>query len=268
VAQERIRLDRALVERGLVETRSRAQALILAGLVRVDGDRATSAGQSVRAAQTVEVEALPRFVSRAGEKLAGFLDFLDWDVAGAHALDIGASTGGFTDCLLQRGASHVVALDVGYGQLDHRLRADARVTVMERTNARNLQPGDLPYAPDLVVADVAFISLRRILAPAVACAAPGWRAVVLVKPQFEAGPDAVERGGVVRDPAVRRRAIADVARYALTLDAVPLVARDSGVPGPAGNREYPLAIVSADHPLAHDADPDPDRIARDAVAAA
>jgi 23S rRNA (cytidine1920-2'-O)/16S rRNA (cytidine1409-2'-O)-methyltransferase len=158
-----------------------------------------------------------------------------------------------------------VALDVGYGQLDHRLRNDPRVTVMERTNARHLAPSDLPYAPDLIVADVAFISLRLVLGPAITCAAPGWRAIVLVKPQFEAGPDEVGKGGVVRDPQVRRQAIAAVARYALSLDAVPLIARDSGVPGPAGNREYPLAIVSADHPLAHNADPDPDRIARDAV---
>jgi 23S rRNA (cytidine1920-2'-O)/16S rRNA (cytidine1409-2'-O)-methyltransferase len=180
-------------------------------------------------------------------------------------LDVGASTGGFTDCLLQRGAARVIAVDVGYGQLDHRLREDPRVTVMERTNARTLVSDTLAFAPDLIVADVSFISLRHVLGPAIACARAPWRAIVLVKPQFEAQPDAVGKGGVVRDPAVRRQAIASVARYASDLGAVPLEARDSGHPGPAGNHEYPFALVSQDHPLARDADPDPERIAKDAV---
>lgn len=262
---QRTRLDRALVEQGLVETRARAQALILAGLVTVDDEPARTAGQAVRDGATLAVADLPRFVSRAGDKLDGFLDAVEWDVAGADALDVGASTGGFTDCLLQRGAARVIALDVGYGQLDHRLRTDPRVTVLERVNARALTPELLPYAPDLIVADVAFISLRLVLGPAIACARAPWRAVVLVKPQFELGPDEVGRGGVVRDGDARARAIATVARYALDLGAVPLVARDSGVPGPAGNHEYPLALVSMDHPLARDAHPDPDRIAHDAV---
>jgi len=158
-----------------------------------------------------------------------------------------------------------IAVDVGYGQLDPRLRDDPRVTVMERTNARGLTPEALPYAPDLLVADVSFISLRHVLGPALACLRAPWRAVVLVKPQFEAQPADVGKGGVVRDPVTRRGAIASVARYACDLGAIPLVARDSGLPGPAGNHEYPLAIVSADHPLAPAGQPDPERIAEEAV---
>jgi 23S rRNA (cytidine1920-2'-O)/16S rRNA (cytidine1409-2'-O)-methyltransferase len=261
----RERLDQALVVQGLAPTRSKAQALVLAGLVTVDGEPARTAGQAVRAGQALAVAATPRFVSRAGDKLDGFLDHLGWDVAGADALDVGASTGGFTDCLLQRGAARAICVDVGYGQLDPRLRDDPRVTVMERTNARGLTPEALPYAPDLLVADVSFISLRHVLGPALACLRPPWRAVVLVKPQFEAQPADVGRGGVVRNPVTRRGAIASVARYACDLGATALVARDSGLPGPAGNHEYPLAIVSADHPLAPAGQPDPERIAEEAV---
>ncbi|PHX81049.1 MAG: TlyA family rRNA (cytidine-2'-O)-methyltransferase [Thermoleophilia bacterium] len=261
----RERLDQALVARGLAPTRSKAQAYVLAGLVAVDGEQARTAGQAVQVNTMITVQDLPRFVSRAGDKLDGFLSELAWDVTGADVLDIGASTGGFTDCLLQRGAARVVAVDVGYGQLDSKLRNDQRVTVMERTNARSLEVESLPFAPDLIVADVSFISLRHILGSAFACARAPWRAVVLVKPQFEASPGAVGKGGVVRETAIRQQAVASVARYALGLGAVPLMARDSGLPGPAGNHEYPLAIVSHNHPLAHDSDPDPERIAREAV---
>jgi 23S rRNA (cytidine1920-2'-O)/16S rRNA (cytidine1409-2'-O)-methyltransferase len=261
----RERLDQALAARGLAPTRSKAQAWILAGLVTVDGEPARTAGQQVTDGHELAVRDLPRFVSRAGDKLDGMLEHLGWDATGADVLDIGASTGGFTDCLLQRGAARVIAVDVGYGQLDHRLREDPRVTVMERTNARTLASDTLPFAPDLIVADVSFISLRHILGPAIACARAPWRAIVLVKPQFEAQPADVGKGGVVRDPVVRRRAIASVARYASDLGAIPLEARDSGFPGPAGNHEYPLALVSPDHPLARDAHPDPERIALDAI---
>ncbi len=261
----RERLDQAMVARGVAATRSKAQAYILAGLVMVDGHPARTAGQAIQPDQVVTVQDLPRFVSRAGDKLDGMLEYLGWDLTGSEALDVGASTGGFTDCLLQRGVARVVAVDVGYGQLDSRLRGDERVTVMERTNARSLVAGSLPFAPDLIVADVSFISLRHVLGPAIACARAPWRAIVLVKPQFEAAPSDVGKGGVIRDPLVRRQAVASVARYASSLGAVPLVARDSGVPGPAGNHEYPLAIVSHDHPFAHATDPDPDRIALDAV---
>ncbi len=260
------RLDVAVHERGLAPSRARAQALIMAGRVRVDGVAATKAGASVRDEQRIDVEADARFVSRGGDKLDVALDRLGWDVRGAEALDVGASTGGFTDCLLQRGAAHVVALDVGRGQLHESLRVDPRVTSLERVNVRGLRPGDLPYAPDLLVADVSFISLRLVLGPALGVLRPGWRAVVLVKPQFEAGRAEVARGGVVHDPEVRAAAVRDVARYALDLGATPLEAVDTEHPGPAGNREYLLALADPDHPLARDRpDADPDLIARRAV---
>lgn len=262
----KLRLDQLLVRRGLVESRERAQALIMAGQVDLDGRAAAKAGTMVSEHADVKVIGPDHpWVSRGGVKLAHALDTFGIDVTGRLGLDIGASTGGFTDCLLQRGAARVIAVDVGYGQLDHRLREDPRVTVMERTNARTLASDTLPFAPDLIVADVSFISLRHILGPAIACARAPWRAIVLVKPQFEAQPADVGKGGVVRDPVVRRRAIASVARYASDLGAIPLEARDSGFPGPAGNHEYPLALVSQDHPLARDAHPDPERIALDAI---
>ena len=256
----------ALVARGLVESRGRAQGLVMAGKVWVDGQVVTKAGTRVADDAAIEVAAPPPYVSRAGAKLATALDTFGWQVEGARALDLGASTGGFTDCLLQRGAAAVIALDVGYGQLHARLRADPRVTVLERTNARDLAPGDLPYAPDLVVADVSFISLTLVLGPALALAAAPWRALVLVKPQFEAGREQVAKGGVVRDPAVRAAAIERVARYACDLGGVPIGAVDSGHPGPAGNHEYVLAIVSKDHDAAlQRPDPDPAALGRAAV---
>jgi 23S rRNA (cytidine1920-2'-O)/16S rRNA (cytidine1409-2'-O)-methyltransferase len=238
----------------------------MAGRVRVDDVPVTKAGAPVRDGQRIDVEADARFVSRGGEKLEVALDRLAWDVIGAEALDVGASTGGFTDCLLQRGAAHVVAVDVGRGQLHERLRVDPRVTSLERRNIRDLGPPDLPYAPDLLVADVSFISLRLALGPAVAVLRRPWRAVVLVKPQFEAGRGQVARGGVVHDREVRAAAVRDVARYALDLGARPLEAVDSEHPGPAGNREYLLALASPDHPVARDrTDADPELIARRAV---
>ena len=262
----RVRVDQLLLARGHALTRAKAQAITLSGVVFVGGVRVDKPGTLVRDDAQLEVrgERSP-YVSRGGMKLEAALAAFGAEVAGRRCLDVGASTGGFTDCLLQRGAIQVVAVDVGYGQLDHRLREDPRVTVMERTNARTLAAESLPFAPDLIVADVSFISLRHVLGPAFACARAPWRAIVLVKPQFEAQPGDVGKGGVVRDPVIRRRAIASVARYAIDHGAVPLVARDSGHPGPAGNHEYPLALVSKDHPLARDADPDPERIAQDAV---
>ena len=255
-----------LVARGLVETRGRAQGLVMAGHVRVDGQVVTKAGTRVADDAAVKVAEQAPYVSRAGAKLATGLDAFGWQVDGAHALDVGASTGGFTDCLLQRGAAAVIALDVGYGQLHDRLRTDPRVTVLERTNARELDAGRLPYRPDLVVADVSFISLTLVLGPALAAAARPWRALVLVKPQFEAGREQVPRGGVVRDHAVRAAAIERVARYACELGGVPIGAVDSGHPGPAGNHEFLLAIVSADHDAALQRPaPDPAALARDAA---
>src|SRR5213595_1870700 len=235
------RLDVLLVERGLAESRAQAQAFVLAGLV----PGFEKPGQQVEEDAALVVESPPPYVSRGGEKLAHGLDGLGVDPAGLDCVDVGASTGGFTDVLLQRGAARVIALDVGYGQLHPRLRADPRVTVLERANARELT--ELPYAPQLVVCDVSFISVRTALPPALRLAAPGWQAVVLVKPQFEAGR--AEAGkGVVRDPAVRARVAREVAEASLGWRAQVLGAVDSGVPGPKGNRELFLYLAHREEP--------------------
>jgi 23S rRNA (cytidine1920-2'-O)/16S rRNA (cytidine1409-2'-O)-methyltransferase len=235
------RLDVLLVERGLVESRAQAQALVMAG--RVPGH--TKAGEQVDEGAELEVEAPPPYVSRAGHKLANALDVFGIDVSGLDALDVGASTGGFTDVLLQRGARRVIALDVGYGQLHSKIRDDPRVTVLERLNARSLT--ELPFAPQLVTCDVSFISIKLALPPALGLAAPGWRALVLVKPQFEAGRVEVPKG-VVRDPEVHRRVVREVAESLLACDAEPLGVVDSGLPGPKGNREFVLHLVQREHP--------------------
>jgi 23S rRNA (cytidine1920-2'-O)/16S rRNA (cytidine1409-2'-O)-methyltransferase len=242
----RKRLDVLLVERGLAESRAQAQALVMAGLVR----GYEKAGQQVDEATELVVERPPRFVSRGGDKLAHALDELGVDPAGRDALDVGASTGGFTDVLLQRGAARVIALDVGRGQLHERLRNDARVTVLERTNARELT--ELPFAPDLVTCDVSFISVRVALPPALTLAQPNWEALILVKPQFEAGRDEVGKGGVVRDPEVHRRVLHDVADAALAWPAQVTGVVDSGLPGPKGNREFFLHLVHREQPALPD----------------
>jgi 23S rRNA (cytidine1920-2'-O)/16S rRNA (cytidine1409-2'-O)-methyltransferase len=238
----RKRLDVLLVERGLAESRAQAQALVMAGLV----PGYEKAGQQVDEAEELSVEQPPRFVSRGGEKLDHALDELAVDPAGRDALDVGASTGGFTDVLLQRGAARVIALDVGRGQLHQRLRNDPRVTVLERTNARELT--ELPFTPELVTCDVSFISVRVALPPALALAKPGWEALVLVKPQFEAGREDVGRGGVVRDPEVQKRVLREVAEAALGWPAQVLGVVDSGLPGPKGNREFFLHLVHREQP--------------------
>jgi 23S rRNA (cytidine1920-2'-O)/16S rRNA (cytidine1409-2'-O)-methyltransferase len=238
----RKRLDVLLVERGLAESRAQAQALVMAG--RVPGH--SKAGEQVDEHEELVVKGPPRYASRGGEKLAHALDELGIEVEGRDALDIGASTGGFTDVLLQRGAARVIALDVGRGQLHERLRADSRVTVLDQTNARNVT--DLPFAPDLVTCDVSFISVRTALPPALALARPGWDAIVLVKPQFEAGREQVGKGGVVRDPAVHRRVLREVAEAALAWPAETLGVVDSGLPGPKGNREFFLHLVHREDP--------------------
>jgi 23S rRNA (cytidine1920-2'-O)/16S rRNA (cytidine1409-2'-O)-methyltransferase len=179
----------------------------------------------------------PPFVSRGGIKLANALDAFALEVGGRRALDVGASTGGFSDCLLQRGAAHVVALDVAYGELDWRLRSDERVTVIERTNARALRPDDLPYAPDLIVIDVSFISLAKVLGAVLACAAERFDCLALVKPQFEVGRGSVGKGGVVRDAGLRREALIAVGKAAQELDTAVIGYAGSGLPGPKGNRE-------------------------------
>ncbi|HEY7148695.1 MAG TPA: TlyA family RNA methyltransferase [Gaiellaceae bacterium] len=238
----RKRLDVLLVERGLAESRAQAQALVMAG--RVPGYE--KAGQQVDESAELVVAQPPAYVSRGGEKLAHALDELGVDPAGRDALDVGSSTGGFTDVLLQRGAARVIALDVGRGQLHERLRNDPRVSVLERTNARDLT--ELPFAPDLVTCDVSFISVRTALPPALALAKPGWEALVLVKPQFEAGRDQVGKGGVVRDPEVHRRVLREVAEAALAWPAEVVGVVDSGLPGPKGNREFFLHLVHREQP--------------------
>jgi 23S rRNA (cytidine1920-2'-O)/16S rRNA (cytidine1409-2'-O)-methyltransferase len=240
------RLDVLLVERGLAETRARAQALVMAGLV----PGYEKPGQQVDEDAELTVEHGPAYVSRGGAKLANGLDRLGVDPAGLDCLDVGASTGGFSDVLLQRGARRVIALDVGYGQLHPRLRADPRVTVLERTNARTLAA--LPFAPQLVVCDVSFISVRTALPPVLRLAAPGWQALVLVKPQFEAGRADVGKGGVVRDPEVRRRVVREVADAAAGWGASVVGVVDSGLPGPKGNREFVLHLAQSDHPTLPD----------------
>jgi 23S rRNA (cytidine1920-2'-O)/16S rRNA (cytidine1409-2'-O)-methyltransferase len=242
-----VRLDVLLAERGLVESRSRAAALVLAGRVRVDDRVVTKAGSNVGADARLDVDHGPRFVSRGGEKLATALAAFAVDPTGQLCLDVGASTGGFTDCLLQAGARAVCAVDVGKGQLHERLRQDERVTVVDGVNARALRPDLVPFAATLGVIDVSFISLSLVLAPVIACLDPQWRLLPLVKPQFEAGRGQAP-GGVVRDPAVQRAALERVISVVAELGAVTLDACSSGLPGPAGNREFFLHVVSQDHP--------------------
>ncbi len=237
----RRRLDAELVRRGLVASRAQAQEAVRAGLVSVAGVPATKSATMVDdAAPVVLLGPARAYVSRAGGKLAAALERFGVDVEGRDCLDAGASTGGFTDCLLRAGAARVLAVDVGYGQLAWELRNDPRVTVYERTNVRTLEPEALPFVPSVVVADLSFISLRAVLPALVGLAADDAAFVLLVKPQFEAGPGDVGSGGVVRDPAVWRRVLTEVAgsAEALGLGVAGLMA--SPVPGPAGNIEFLL----------------------------
>lgn len=249
------RLDVALVERGLAETRAQAQALVLAGLV----PGFDKPGHQVTEDAELTVERPPRFVSRGGEKLATALEAFGVEPAGLDCLDLGASTGGFTDCLLQRGARRVVALDVGYGQLHPRLRDDPRVTVVERTNARHLS--ELPFAPQLITCDVSFIAAALVVEPALPLAAPGWQALVLVKPQFEAGRAEAPKG-VVRDLEVRSRVVRAFCDRAAGWGARVAGVVDSGHPGPKGNREFIVHLIASQEPAAPD---DLDRWIADAV---
>ena len=240
----RQRLDALLVERGLAESRSRAEALILSGTVRV-GDRVvTKAGSRIAPDEELHVETRERFVSRAGEKLETALEEFEVEVEGRDCLDAGASTGGFTDVLLQRGAGRVLAVDVGYGQFAWSLRNDPHVTVMERTNVRRLSGGDLPFDPDLLVADLSFISLAVALGGLFASTPSLREAVLLVKPQFEAGPAAVGRGGLVRDPGVHAAVVLDVARSFGELGFGAVGVMRGAVAGrKSGNVEYPVHLV-------------------------
>jgi 23S rRNA (cytidine1920-2'-O)/16S rRNA (cytidine1409-2'-O)-methyltransferase len=242
----RVRLDELLVDRGLAETRSKAQALVLAGKVRVgNGDAARrdhKPGDTVDPATNLDVEAPDPYVSRGGHKLAAALDAFAIDPVGMTALDVGASTGGFTDVLLQRGARHVYALDVGRGQLAETLRRDDRVTSLERTNARSLTPATLPGPVDLAVIDVSFISLDKVLGPVATTLTPTAHIVALVKPQFEAGKGRTDKG-VVRDPAIHQEVLERVTTHARSLGFGTRDVIASPILGPEGNREFLIHLA-------------------------
>ncbi len=251
---EKVRIDTLLHRRGLFPSRSRAAASVMAGEVRLgsDGRRAEKPGQLVSEDAVLAVDEAPRYVSRGGIKLANALEALEIEVAGRRALDVGASTGGFTDCLLQHGAAHVVALDVAYGELHWNIRNDPRVTVVERTNARGLDPSQLPYRPDLVVCDVSFISLTKVLPAVLACVTRPFDVLAMIKPQFEVGRDRLGKGGVVREAADRRQALLDVARAAQVAGAAVMAFASSGLPGPKGNQETFVHLAEAARPAAID----------------
>jgi len=240
----RRRLDAELVRRGLVASRAAAARAIDAGLVTVQGRPATKPATLVSADESVALSGPSKaYVSRGGEKLAAALERFDIDPDGRLALDAGASTGGFTDVLLRRGAAHVVAVDVGYGQLDWSLRQDPRVTVLERTNVRDLTADRIPYRPDLLTADLSFISLRTALPALARVAAESAEGVLLVKPQFEAGREAVGRGGVVRDPGVWEASVHSAAGAGAACGLITMGVMVSPILGPAGNVEFLLHVA-------------------------
>jgi 23S rRNA (cytidine1920-2'-O)/16S rRNA (cytidine1409-2'-O)-methyltransferase len=236
---QKIRLDRLLVSRGLFDSRNRAAGSVLAGEVRIgaDGTRAEKPGMLVPEDIGISLLERPRYVSRGGLKLERALREFDVDASGRHCLDVGASTGGFSDCLLQTGAAHVVAMDVAYGEFDWELRNDPRVTLLERRNARELDRSELPYAPDLITVDVSFIGLAKVLPALHACAAREFDLLALVKPQFELGRDRVGKGGVVRGAQDRLDALVSVGEAATGMGLSVQRYCSSGLPGPAGNRE-------------------------------
>ncbi len=241
----RVRLDQLVVARGLAPSREAAQRLILAGQVVVGEQRVDKPGTKVDDALEVRLKGeRARFVSRAGDKLDAALEAFGVVVAGKRALDAGLSTGGFTDCLLQRGAAHVIGVDVGYGQVAEKVRTDARVTVMERTNLRHLEPGQLAYAPELVTLDVSFISLALVLGAVRALVAPGAEVVALVKPQFEVGKGNVGKGGIVRDPALHRMALEQVAEAARQCGFARRGVIASPITGTDGNREFLMHLAT------------------------
>ena len=233
-----MRLDQLLFQRGLFPSREKARRAVMAGSVLVDGRRVDKPGTATpEGAELSLLAPAEPFVSRAGRKLAAALDHFALDPAGLTCLDVGASTGGFTDCLLQRGAARVYALDVGYGQLDYSLRNDPRVIVMERINARHLRPGDLPETCDLITVDVSFISLTKVVPALLTHLSPGGRLLPMIKPQFEAGRRQVGKGGIVRDQQVRRRVVDGRIADLESLGLVSLGVFDSPVTGTRGNRE-------------------------------
>ena len=236
------RLDAALAIRGLARSRTHAATLIADGLVRVDGRTIVKASTAVSDEAAIAVAGSDHYVSRAAHKLIAALDGFGVDVAGRTCLDLGASTGGFTDVLLRAGAASVVAVDVGYGQLDWRLQSDPRVEVLDRTNVRTLAPEAVAPAPAVVVSDLSFISLTLVLPALVRCAAPDADYLLMVKPQFEVGRDRLGKGGVVRDPSLHHEAVRGVATCAIGLGLTVWQVAPSPLPGPAGNVEYFLAM--------------------------
>ncbi|MFH2099227.1 MAG: TlyA family RNA methyltransferase [Pseudomonadota bacterium] len=233
------RLDVLVMEQGIAPSREKARALIMSGQVLVNGDLRDKAGALVSPESEIVLRhPPPPYVSRGGIKLAGALDAFGMDVSGLVCLDVGASTGGFTDCLLLRGAARVIALDVGYGQLAWKLRQDPRVTVMERFNARNLKPGDLDAQPDLAVMDVSFISLRLVVGPVQECLSASGRILCMVKPQFEVGKGEVGKKGVVRDPAKHQRVLGELSAFFTESGLKVEGPVPSPITGPEGNREF------------------------------
>jgi len=248
-AKTKVRLDVALVERGLLDSREKAARLILAGDVLVDGQRVDKAGALVAPGARLELAARPRFVSRGGDKLAHALAVFAIQPRGRVAIDVGASTGGFTHCLLEHGAVKVYAVDVGHGQLDAKLRADGRVVVMEKTNARNLPVDSFPESPDLATVDVSFISLEKVLPSVFGVLTSKGEAVVLVKPQFEVGKGQVGKGGVVRDGSHHRAVISRLARFAILHGWHVRGVTASPLRGPKGNREFFLLLTKTGRTL-------------------
>jgi 23S rRNA (cytidine1920-2'-O)/16S rRNA (cytidine1409-2'-O)-methyltransferase len=270
---KRERIDRLLVERGLAPSRTRAQALVMAGLVLVGEQRVEKSSETFERDAQVRVrgadDPASRYVGRGGLKLEAALDAFRIDVTGFVCLDVGASTGGFTDCLLQRGAREVIAVDVGYGILDYRLRSDPRVAVLERTNARELTPAMLPAAktppdrpPELAVIDVSFISLTKVLGAVTGCLAGDWDVLAMIKPQFEVGRGRVGKGGVVRESADRRSALIEVGRAARSLGASVLGYHSSGLPGPKGNLETFIRLAAPGRPAGARDDAELEQLAR------
>lgn len=238
-----LRLDQAMVERGLCESREKAKRAILAGQVRINQQVAKKASDPIKPGDQITLEAQEKFVSRGGYKIEHALEFFHLDVTGMTAIDLGASTGGFTDCLLQRGAAKVYAVDVGHGQLAWKLRTDPRVVTMERTNARHLTPAHFPqpFEPvDIIVADCSFISLKKILPPAIALLRANGKIAALVKPQFEAGKEEADRGaGVITDPEIHRRVLAELKEFSeREMNLKWLGETESPLLGPAGNKEF------------------------------
>jgi 23S rRNA (cytidine1920-2'-O)/16S rRNA (cytidine1409-2'-O)-methyltransferase len=239
ISKKKIRLDQLLVQKGLAESREKAKASIMAGEVMVDGIREDKPGHIFpeESEITIKTQSTP-FVSRGGLKLEAAINHFNIDVRDLVMLDIGASTGGFTDCLLQHGAKRVIAVDVGYGQMHWRLRSDPRVTVIEKTNARNLSPEDINERPDAAVIDVSFISLKLVIPPVAALLPENTFITALIKPQFEAGKGEVGKGGIVRDEETHNRIIRDISEFCIEKGFTPLGVIPSPILGPKGNREF------------------------------